>query len=115
MILPAATLAKLTEAQSIATYWRAQLGEATYRSQNHVVSTPQQDGTVRTETKRDSDGRPPGNKKVQGPADDTTDEEACSPTAHAAATSTAPPLSAAPPAQPAPKLPAVSDAQAAKA
>ena len=73
--VPPQTLSKLDKAQRVATYWRAQLAEATFRSQNHVVSTTLQDGSVQTETRRDSDGKPAGNSKHGSARADSTDEE----------------------------------------
>ena len=74
--VPESVLTKLDKAYEVATYWRTQLGEATFRSQNHTVSVLDPDGSLRTEVRRDSDGRPAGNVKHSEAAVDSDDDKA---------------------------------------
>ena len=96
--VPPQTLAKLDRAQKVAAYWRTQLAEATYRSQNHLHTSVLPDGTTHTETKRDSDGRPAGNSRPDGAGEESSDDEGAP--AHPPTTPSDPPPAPPPPPQP---------------
>ena len=78
--VPAQARSNLDLAQQIATYWRSLLGEATYKSQHHMVTKTRQDGTTYCERTRDSDGKPPGNVRTSHRDSDSEHNDNSSPT-----------------------------------